>query len=218
MAAETAVGAAAYSRRPAHRRRPVADRRRGRRDRRGLRRARAPGSPTGSRNPATGSIFPACSPHFCCSRWPALSSSWACRWYRILCYAAGTRVRLERKAEWPASSASRRESRRSGVRPSQAGHHQRPFRGFVLHQFENQRDLGRIAAAMSRAHPRHCRDRPDPCRSGDAVEISKARNHLQLRRWLRPRRFQLCARPQDRRHPHAGRAHGGDRRRRARPA
>ena len=115
VAAEIAVGIAAYSRRLAHRRRTVADRRRGRRNRRGLGGRRLRPCLTGLPNPATGSIFPACSPLCCCSPSPGLSSYGPARWFRILCYGAGTKARLERKADGCREYSIVRKARCSGV-------------------------------------------------------------------------------------------------------
>ena len=70
-ASQAAGGAAAYPRRPAHRRRAVADRRGGRGDRGGLGRRRLRPRLPHRRVRAIGSTSRACSPRCCCCRSPA---------------------------------------------------------------------------------------------------------------------------------------------------
>ena len=104
---ETAGGAAADARGPAHCRRAVADRRGGGRDRRRLGRRRLGASLPHRRVRAIGSTSRACLQRSCCCRLPASPS--ISRWRRSLTWrcAAGTRARSSANARPDIASARR---------------------------------------------------------------------------------------------------------------
>ena len=114
--------------------------------------------------------------------------------------AANSFVRKDRSPDLRTSQADPGKRLFGSVRPAYGGEPRRPRAIDARNDSEDPRHGGDLSHGAGR-------------REG-AVAFPQARNHRELRRRLRPRRFGLCARAQYRRHQHARRADRRGRRRR----